>query len=127
MARAFTLGAGRQGSNPRPNRAGNLNSSTLVSALPDAWRYGVSAWISWPNAGLQWLGEAAGLVCDICLSEAAPQMASADPSLWYSLIAAGMLSNQETTKTSTTTTTTTTTTTNQQEKRARGDWSQKDL
>ena len=33
------------------------------------------------DVGLQWLGKTVGLVCDVCLSEAASQIVAADPFL----------------------------------------------
>ena len=74
-----------------------LKIGTPVATLPGAWRYRVSAGTGWPDVSIMWLGEMESLVCNFYLSVAARKIVWADPTLRYTGMLLGRLSNQQTT------------------------------
>ena len=73
----------------------DLNIGTPVASLPGAWRYRVSTGTGRPGVSILWLGEMESLVCSFYLSVAARKIVCADPSLRYTRMFAGTLSNQQ--------------------------------
>ena len=67
----------------RSSHTSDLKIATPVAALPDAWRYRVSAGTGRPGVIILWLGEVESLICNFYLSVAARKIVCAD--LWGTL------------------------------------------
>ena len=74
----------------------DLKIGTPVSTLPGAWLYRVSAGTGRSGVSIPWLGEVESWICNFYLSVAGRKIVWADPSLRYTRMFAGTLSNQQT-------------------------------
>ena len=78
----------------RPSQTNDLKIGIPVATLPGAWPHRVSAGTGQPSVNILGLGEVESLICNFYLSVAARKIVCADPSLIYTSIFAGTLSNQ---------------------------------
>ena len=78
----------------------DLKIGTPLATLPGTWRYRVGTGTGQPGVSILWLGEVEHLICNFYLSVAARKIVWADPSLRYTSMLLGRLSNQQTTTSS---------------------------